>query len=281
MANESFRISKPDVSLLDMCRFAIKYGIYCNQSGSQSSAGCVSEAWKDARNAIWQYMNTRHWIKANVFAMPRNTLNLNIINRTINHNTIMLDNLRNYNIILASNSPRRKELLAGLGIDFEIRVQPGIKEQYPAGLDVKEIPMFLAALKAEANREQMKPNDLLITADTVVVCDGEAMGKPQNDDEARSMLRKLSGKTHHVITGVCIASKEKQRLFSVTTDVVFKNLTEEEIGHYVSKYRPYDKAGAYGIQEWIGYIGVTSINGSFFNVMGLPVQRLYSELTTF
>ena len=120
----------------------------------------------------------------------------------------MLDNLRNYNIILASNSPRRKELLAGLGIDFEIRVQPGIKEQYPAGLDVKEIPMFLAALKAEANREQMKPNDLLITADTVVVCDGEAMGKPQNDDEARSMLRKLSGKTHHVITGVCIASKE-------------------------------------------------------------------------
>ncbi len=193
----------------------------------------------------------------------------------------MLENLKQYNIILASNSPRRKELLAGLGIDFDIRVQPGIKEQYPEELSVEKIPAFLAAQKAEANKHSMNDKDLLITADTVVVCDGKALGKPQNETDAAAMLQTLSGKTHQVITGVCLTSREKQTVFSVSTDVTFRSLTNEEINYYISKFKPYDKAGAYGIQEWIGYIGVESIYGSFFNVMGLPVQRLYCELQRF
>ena len=193
----------------------------------------------------------------------------------------MLENLKQYNIILASNSPRRKELLAGLGIDFDIRVLPGIKEQYPEELCVEKIPAFLAAQKAEANKQSMNDKDLLITADTVVVCDGKALGKPQNETAAAAMLQTLSGKTHQVITGVCLTSREKQTVFSVSTDVTFRRLTNEEINYYISKFKPYDKAGAYGIQEWIGYIGVESIYGSFFNVMGLPVQRLYCELQRF
>lgn len=193
----------------------------------------------------------------------------------------MLENLKQYNIILASNSPRRKELLAGLGIDFDIRVLPGIKEQYPEELSVEKISAFLAAQKAEANKQSMNDKDLLITADTVVVCDGKALGKPQNETAAAAMLQTLSGKTHQVITGVCLTSREKQTVFSVSTDVTFRRLTNEEINYYISKFKPYDKAGAYGIQEWIGYIGVESIYGSFFNVMGLPVQRLYCELQRF
>lgn len=194
----------------------------------------------------------------------------------------MLDNLKKYNIILASNSPRRRELLAGLGIDFEVRVLPGIDENYPEGeLRTVEIPMYIAVKKAEANRTQMGDNDLLITADTVVVAGGEVLGKPADAREARRMLGKLSGKTHQVITGVCLMSKERMHKFSVTTDVTFKTLTDEEIDYYVSVYRPFDKAGAYGIQEWIGYIGVTGLNGSYFNVMGLPVQRIYNELLLF
>lgn len=193
----------------------------------------------------------------------------------------MLDNLKKYNIVLASNSPRRRELLSGLGIEFEVRVLPDIKESYPEGLDAKEIPLYIAAEKAEANRSQMRPGDLLITADTVVVCDGKALGKPADAAEACSMLRQLSAKTHQVVTGVCMMSAQKQSKFAVTTDVTFKELTPDEINYYVNEYRPYDKAGAYGIQEWIGYIGVTGINGSFFNVMGLPVQRVYKELLMF
>lgn len=193
-----------------------------------------------------------------------------------------MDNLKKYNIILASNSPRRRELLAGLGIDFEVRVLPGIDENYPEGeLRTVEIPMYIAVKKAEANRTQMGDNDLLITADTVVVAGGEVLGKPADAREARRMLGKLSGKTHQVITGVCLMSKERMHKFSVTTDVTFKTLTDEEIDYYVSVYRPFDKAGAYGIQEWIGYIGVTGLNGSYFNVMGLPVQRIYNELLLF
>lgn len=193
----------------------------------------------------------------------------------------MLDNLKKYNIVLASNSPRRRELLGGLGIEFEVRVLPDIEESYPEGLDAKEIPLYIAAEKAEANRSQMRPGDLLITADTVVVCDGKALGKPADAAEAYSMLRQLSAKTHQVVTGVCMMSAQKQSKFTVTTDVTFKELTPDEINYYVNEYRPYDKAGAYGIQEWIGYIGVTGINGSFFNVMGLPVQRVYKELLMF
>ena len=193
----------------------------------------------------------------------------------------MLDNLRKYNIVLASNSPRRRDLLAGLGIEFEVRVLPGIEESYPDSLPAHEIPLYIAAEKAEANRKEMRQGDLVITADTVVVCEGKALGKPADAAEARAMLELLSGKTHQVVTGVCLMSAERQRTFAVTTDVTFKELTADETEYYIQTYRPYDKAGAYGIQEWIGYIGVTGISGSFFNVMGLPVQRVYSELLLF
>ena len=193
----------------------------------------------------------------------------------------MLDNLKRYNIVLASNSPRRRDLLAGLGIEFEVRVLPGIDESYPDSLPANEIPLYIAAKKAEANRKEMRQGDLVITADTVVVCDGKALGKPADAAEARAMLELLSGKTHQVVTGVCLMSPERQRTFAVTTDVTVKELTADETEYYIQTYRPYDKAGAYGIQEWIGYIGVTGISGSFFNVMGLPVQRVYSELLLF
>lgn len=193
----------------------------------------------------------------------------------------MLDNLKRYNIVLASNSPRRRDLLAGLGIEFEVRVLPGIDESHPDSLPANEIPLYIAAKKAEANRKEMRQGDLVITADTVVVCDGKALGKPADAAEARAMLELLSGKTHQVVTGVCLMSPERQRTFAVTTDVTFKELTADETEYYIQTYRPYDKAGAYGIQEWIGYIGVTGISGSFFNVMGLPVQRVYSELLLF
>lgn len=193
----------------------------------------------------------------------------------------MLDNLKDFHIVLASNSPRRRELLSGLGIDFDVRVLPGIDESYPADLPVHEIPLYIATAKAEANRQAMNDGEIVITADTVVICGGKVLGKPADAAEARSMLALLSGKTHQVVTGVCLTSREQQRKFAVTTGVTFKELTPEEIEYYIENFRPYDKAGAYGIQEWIGYIGVTGISGSFFNVMGLPVQRVYNELRMF
>ena len=190
----------------------------------------------------------------------------------------MLENLKKYRIILASNSPRRRELLAGLGLEFEVRVLPDIEEDYPAQLPVQQIAEYIACEKAAAYRQLMAPDDLIITADTIVVAEGEVMGKPTDADDARRMLRKLSGCAHQVITGVCLTTVGRQRHFSVITDVTFKALTDAEIDYYVANYRPFDKAGAYGIQEWIGYIGVTGLNGSYFNVMGLPVQRIYTEL---
>ena len=193
----------------------------------------------------------------------------------------MLDNLKNYHIILASNSPRRRELLAGLGIDFEVRVLPDIEENYPPTLPVSQIAQYIAKEKAQAYREVMTDDQLIITADTVVVAAGEVMGKPVDADDAFRMLRKLSGCKHQVITGVCLTSTAVQREFSVTTDVAFKQLTDNEIHYYINHYHPFDKAGAYGIQEWIGYIGVTGLEGSYFNVMGLPVQRIYTELSRF
>lgn len=193
----------------------------------------------------------------------------------------MLENLKNYHIILASNSPRRRDLLGGLGIDFEVKVLPDIEESYPDDLPLTSIAEYIAREKAAAYRRQMEPHDLIVTADTVVIVEDEVMGKPVDADDARRMLRKLSGRTHQVITGVCLTTVARQRAFSVTTDVTFKNLSDTEIAHYIENYRPYDKAGAYGIQEWIGYIGVTALNGSYFNVMGLPVQRIYTELLTF
>ena len=193
----------------------------------------------------------------------------------------MLDNLKKYRIILASNSPRRRELLSGLGIDYEVRTLQGIDESYPADLPVEQIAGYIATEKAAAYQKQMAADELLITADTIVVVAGEVMGKPHDVDDARRMLHKLSNYTHQVITGVCLTTADRQCRFSVTTDVTFKALTDEEIDYYISHYRPFDKAGAYGIQEWIGYIGVTGLNGSYFNVMGFPVQRLYTELCCF
>lgn len=193
----------------------------------------------------------------------------------------MLDNLNKYRIVLASNSPRRRELLSGLGISYEVRVLPDVEESYPAALPVGEIAEYIAREKADAYKSVMKDDELLITADTVVVCKGEVMGKPVDEADARRMLHKLSGCTHQVTTGVCLTTTGAHRSFSVTTNVSFKNLSDEEIDYYVANYHPMDKAGAYGIQEWIGYIGVTGLEGSYFNVMGLPVQRIYKELCTF
>lgn len=191
---------------------------------------------------------------------------------------IMLDNLKEYKIILASNSPRRKELLGGLGITYEVKTLPDIDESYPEDLDAEEIPLHIARNKADAYRSMMQPNELIVTADTIVWLDGMVLGKPKDEADACRMLRCLSGKTHQVVTGVCLTTLEKQKCFATVTDVTFAELTEEEINHYVSQYRPLDKAGAYGIQEWIGYIGVQNISGSYFNVVGLPIQRLYTEL---
>ena len=179
-------------------------------------------------------------------------------------------------IILASNSPRRRELLAGLGLDYEVRTLQGLDESYPEGLSMEEIPQYISRKKAAAYT--LSEDELLITADTIVYLDGEVLGKPVDEEDAKQMLRKLSGKTHQVVTGVTLTWEGRQHSFASVSQVTFAQLSEAEIEHYVTKYRPFDKAGAYGIQEWIGYIGVTSIEGSYFNVMGLPVQRLYSEM---
>ncbi len=181
-------------------------------------------------------------------------------------------------LVLASNSPRRKELLRGLGIDFEVRLIRDIDESFPATLPVSDVAVHISKAKATAYLDTMAENEVVLTADTVVVCDGQILGKPQDAEDARRMLGLLSGKSHEVITGVTLSTRQWQRSFAVTTVVCFKELTADEIGFYVDSYRPFDKAGAYGIQEWIGYVGVQRIEGSYFNVMGLPVQRIYEEL---
>lgn len=181
-------------------------------------------------------------------------------------------------IILASNSPRRRELLAGLGYPYEVRVLEGIDESYPETLDGSEVAAYISRAKAGAYQTAMAEDELVITADTIVCLDDKVLGKPADEHEAVEMIRSLRGRTHQVYTGVTIITAEKSSTFVSRTDVTFAALTEEEIQHYVTHYRPMDKAGAYGIQEWIGYIGVERIEGSYFNVMGLPVQRLYTEL---
>ena len=186
-----------------------------------------------------------------------------------------------HKIILASNSPRRKELLAGLDVQFEVRVLKGIDESYPATLPTAEIAEYIAQKKASAYRETIAADELVITADTIVVLGDEVLGKPKDAADARRMLRELSGQTHQVITGVVLTTKERQEHFSVVSNVTFKELTDDEIDYYVETYKPMDKAGAYGIQEWIGYVGVTRLEGSYFNVMGLPVQRIYEALRRF
>ena len=194
------------------------------------------------------------------------------------HDEIMLDNLKKFNIVLASNSPRRKELMSGLGVDYVVKTLPDVDESYPDTLQGKEIPAYISREKAEAYQSMIEPDELLITADTIVWMNGEVLGKPKDREDAIRMLRKLSGASHQVITGVCLTTKGWQNSFTVTTDVTFAVLSEEEIVYYVDKYSPMDKAGAYGVQEWIGFIGVESISGSYYNVMGLPVQKLYREL---
>ncbi len=224
----------------------------------------------------------------------------------------------NYKIILASNSPRRKELLAGLDIPFEVKVIKGIDESYPETLDAYEVAEYISSKKAEAYRglldeepsgkasEEQAGNPsekasekqgkeavqtLILTADTVVIAPtadeqndqegkGVILGKPKDEEDAVRMRRMLSGKTHHVVTGVCLTTRSQQRHFSVITEVTFKHLSDAEIRYYISHYKPFDKAGAYGIQEWIGYIGCTGLKGSYFNVMGLPVQRIYEEIAS-
>ena len=188
-------------------------------------------------------------------------------------------------IILASNSPRRKELLAGLGIPYDVFVLQGIDESYPDDLPANEVAEYIARKKAKAYRnENAKLSiincqlSIILTADTIVVCDGEILGKPHDAADACAMLRKLSGKTHQVYTGYCLQTADKTVSGTVCSDVTFKELSDEEITYYVEKYKPLDKAGAYGIQEWIGYIGITGIRGSYYNVMGLPVQRIYEEI---
>lgn len=190
----------------------------------------------------------------------------------------MLDNLKKYKIILASNSPRRRELLSGLGVDYEVKIVPGIDETYPESLNGEEIPVYIAQEKANAYRASLQPDELVITADTIVYVDGMVLGKPVDEADACRMLRMLSGRTHQVITGVCLTIVDFQKSFASVTEVTFDTLSDEEIGYYVEKYRPMDKAGSYGVQEWIGFVGVTGLKGSYYNVMGLPVQRLYKEL---
>lgn len=188
-------------------------------------------------------------------------------------------NIQNYKIILASGSPRRQELLAGLDIDFTVKVLPDLDESYPENLSGEDIPLYIARSKAEAYQALIKPNELVITADTIVWLNNEVLGKPVDETDAIHMLRRLSGNTHQVITGVCLTTTEWQKAFTAITEVTFDKLTDEEIDYYVHKYRPMDKAGSYGVQEWIGFVAVTGIKGSFYNVMGLPVQRLYQELS--
>lgn len=189
--------------------------------------------------------------------------------------------MNNYKVILASNSPRRKELLSGLDLDFEVRVLQGIDESYPHDLPTRDIAEYISQKKAAAYQATMAADELVITADTVVILGDEVMGKPKDAADACRMLHELSGKTHQVITGVTLTTRERQHSFSVVTDVTFKQLTDAEIDYYVTRYQPFDKAGAYGIQEWIGYIGVTALHGSYFNVVGLPVQRIYEALKQF
>lgn len=190
----------------------------------------------------------------------------------------MLDNLKKFKIVLASNSPRRKELLAGLGVDYVVRTLPDIAESYPQKLGGEAIPAFIARAKADAYKSVIQPGELIITADTIVWLDGKVLGKPEDKAGAIEMLRTLSGKSHQVFTGVCLMTCEWQKSFTAMTEVKFATLTEEEIDYYVEKYAPLDKAGAYGVQEWIGFVGVEAISGSYYNVMGLPIQKLYQEL---
>lgn len=187
----------------------------------------------------------------------------------------LLRNIEKYKIVLGSQSPRRQELLRGLQVDFSVKVLD-VDETYPNDIVGVDIPMYLAEKKADAYK--IDDETLLITADTIVWHEGKVIGKPTDKADAKRMLKRLSGKTHEVITGVCICTSKKRKVFHVISEVRFASLAESEIDYYLENFKPYDKAGSYGVQEWIGYIGVEHINGSYFNVMGLPIQRVYNEL---
>ena len=186
-----------------------------------------------------------------------------------------------FKLILASNSIRRQNLMKDAGFIFEVKIPSDVSEDYPVGMNPALIPTFLAHKKSLSFDGLLKKNEIVITADTIVILDDSILGKPKNYDEAFEMLNALSGCKHEVITGVGFKSKEKEHLFSASSKVWFRDLTEQEIIYYIKEFKPYDKAGAYGIQEWIGYIGIERIEGSFFNVMGLPIQMLYVELGKF
>ena len=193
----------------------------------------------------------------------------------------MLSNLYNYHIILASKSPRRQELLRGMGVSFSIQTKE-TPEDYPKEMPLDEVPKYLSLQKSLAFCDDELPVDyLLITSDTVVICEGEILGKPKDREEAVRMLRLLSGKTHHVVTGVTVRSAEKTVAFAVNSQVTFAELEQDEIDYYIEHCQPFDKAGAYGIQEWIGYVGISGLEGSFYNVMGLPTRKLYQVLKSF
>ena len=191
----------------------------------------------------------------------------------------MLYNLKKYDVVLGSNSPRRRELLNDMGVEFRVEAIKGIDETYPANMRVEEIPVYLARIKAEGH--PLQENELLITADTVVVLDEMVLGKPEGEADAHRMLRSLSGRAHRVISGVCVTTQDRSEAFADTSVVRFAELTDDEIDYYIEHYRPLDKAGAYGIQEWIGNIGISGISGDFYNVMGLPTRKLYQVLKTF
>ena len=194
---------------------------------------------------------------------------------------MMLENLKKYNIVLASKSPRRQELLKGVGVEFSV-ITKDVDESYPSNMSVYDVAPYLSVKKAKAfNEDELPENYMVITADTVVIVDDEILGKPKDTEGAYEMLNKISGKKHSVITGVTIRTSDKVKTFSVVSKVSFETLDKEEIEYYVNNFKPYDKAGAYGIQEWIGYIGVNHVEGSYFNVMGLPTQKLYKMLKTF
>lgn len=194
---------------------------------------------------------------------------------------MLLERIREYSLILASGSPRRQELLGSAGFTFQLVADLEVEETYPDGLSGKEIPEYLAVKKSEAYPGVLSAREILITADTVVCQGTQVLEKPVDAEDARSTLRMISGNSHYVYTGVCLRSAEKRTAFVAATEVRFGSLSDEEINYYIHHYQPYDKAGAYGIQEWIGYIGVEEIRGSYFNVMGLPVHMLYRELETF
>ena len=261
---------------------------------------------------------TNHKVPSSKFQVPSSKFQVQSFKFKVSSSKFQVQSKMNYKIILASNSPRRKELLAGLDIPFEVKVIKGIDESYPETLDAYEVAEYISGKKAEAYRglldedlsgkasEEQAGNPsekasekqgeeavqtLILTADTVVIAPtadeqndqegkGVILGKPKDEEDAVRMLRMLSGKTHHVVTGVCLTTRSQQRHFSVITEVTFKHLSDAEISYYISHYKPFDKAGAYGIQEWIGYVGCTGLKGSYFNVMGLPVQRIYEEIAS-